>query len=211
MIPFRAVQQASNQGDKFWFLCATSDDGYSCDKMVEDIKTVLRSQNEISPTDEHAISSFTIAKQFETFDMLFTGINILVWLVGIGTLLAGIIGVSNIMMVTVRERTREIGVRRAIGAKPFDIISQIMSESLLLTSLAGLIGLSVGVFLLDVVNNAMASGGDVSNDTFFSNPEIHIGTAVAATVILLFSGLLAGLIPAWRAMQIKAIDAIREE
>ena len=204
-------QQASNQGDKFWFLCATADDGYSCDKMVEDIKTVLRSQNEISPTDEHAISSFTIAKQFETFDMLFTGINILVWLVGIGTLLAGIIGVSNIMMVTVRERTREIGVRRAIGAKPFDIISQIMSESLLLTSLAGLIGLSVGVFLLDVVNNAMASDGDVSNDTFFSNPEIHIGTAVAATVILLFSGLLAGLIPAWRAMQIKAIDAIREE
>ena len=180
--------------------------------MVEDIKAVLRSQNEISPTDEHAISSFTIAKQFETFDMLFTGINILVWLVGIGTLLAGIIGVSNIMMVTVRERTREIGVRRAIGAKPFDIISQIMSESLLLTSLAGLIGLSVGVFLLDVVNNAMASGGgDASNETFFSNPEIHIGTAVAATVILLFSGLLAGLIPAWRAMQIKAIDAIREE
>lgn len=102
-------------------------------------------------------------------------------------------------------------MRRAIGAKPFDIISQIMSESLLLTSLAGLIGLSVGVFLLDVVNNAMASDGDVSNDTFFSNPEIHIGTAVAATVILLFSGLLAGLIPAWRAMQIKAIDAIREE
>ena len=143
--------------------------------------------------------------------MLFTGINILVWLVGIGTLLAGIIGVSNIMMVTVRERTREIGVRRAIGAKPFDIISQIMSESLLLTSLAGLIGLSVGVLLLDVVNNAMASDGAVSNDTFFSNPEIHIGTAVAATVILLFCGLLAGLIPAWRAMQIKAIDAIREE
>ena len=114
-------------------------------------------------------------------------------------------------MVTVRERTREIGVRRAIGAKPFDIISQIMSESLLLTSLAGLIGLSAGVFLLDVVNNAMASGGGSSNETFFSNPEIHIGTAVSATVILLFSGLLAGLIPAWRAMQIKAIDAIREE
>ena len=212
MLPFKTLQQASNQGDKFGFLCATADDGYPCDKMVEDIKTVLRSQNEISPTDEHAISSFTIAKQFETFDLLFTGINILVWLVGIGTLLAGIIGVSNIMMVTVRERTREIGVRRALGAKPFDIISQIMSESLLLTSLAGLIGLSVGVFLLDVVNNALASGGsDSSNGTFFSNPEIHIGTAVAATVILLFSGLMAGLIPAWRAMQIKAIDAIREE
>lgn len=211
MLPFNTLQQASNQGDKFWFLCATADDGYPCDKMVDDIKMVLKSQNEISPTDEQAVNSFTIAKQFETFEKLFMGINILVWLVGMGTLLAGVIGVSNIMMVTVRERTREIGVRRALGAKPFDIISQIMSESLLLTSLAGMLGLSLGVFLLDTVNNALAANADSSNGTFFENPEIHIGTAVAATVVLLFSGLLAGLIPAWRAMQIKAIDAIREE
>lgn len=211
MLPFNTLQQASNQGDKFWFLCATADDGYPCNKMVDDIKTVLKSQNEISPSDEQAVNSFTIAKQFETFEKLFLGINILVWLVGLGTLMAGIIGVSNIMMVTVRERTREIGVRRALGAKPFDIISQIMSESLLLTSLAGMLGLSLGVFLLDLVNNAMAANASDSNGTFFENPEIHIGTAVAATVVLLFSGLLAGLIPAWRAMQIKAIDAIREE
>lgn len=208
MIPFKTLQQASNQGDKFWFLCATADDGYPCDKMVEDIKTVLKSQNEISPTDQQAVSSFTIAKQFDTFALLFLGINIVVWAVGIGTLLAGIIGVSNIMMVTVRERTREIGVRRALGAKPFSIISQIMSESLLLTAIAGLLGLSFGVFLLDMVNRAMGTG---SSDTFFLNPEINIGVAVAATIILLFCGLLAGLIPAWRAMQIKAIDAIREE
>ena len=209
MTPFKTLQQTSNQGDKFWFLCATAEDGYACDKMVEDIKDVLRSQNEISPTDEQAISSFTIAKQFETFELLFTGINALVWLVGIGTLLAGVIGVSNIMMVTVRERTREIGVRRAIGAKPFDIISQIMSESLLLTSIAGLLGLSTGVFLLDIVNKALMNGN--SEDIFFSDVGIHIGTAVIATVVLLISGLLAGLIPSWRAMQIKAIDAIREE
>ena len=206
---FKTLQQTSNQGDKFWFLCATADNNYPCDKMVEDIKDVLRSQNEISPTDEQAISSITIAKQFETFELLFTGINALVWLVGIGTLLAGVIGVSNIMMVTVRERTREIGVRRAIGAKPFDIISQIMSESLLLTSIAGLLGLSTGVFLLDIVNKALMNGN--SEDIFFSDVGIHIGTAVTATFILLISGLLAGLIPSWRAMQIKAIDAIREE
>lgn len=208
MIPFKTLQQASNQGDKFWFLCATADDGYPCDDMVEDIKTVLKAQNEISPTDPQAVSSFTIAKQFDTFALLFLGINIVVWAVGIGTLLAGIIGVSNIMMVTVRERTREIGVRRALGAKPFSIISQIMSESLLLTAIAGLLGLSFGVFLLDMVNRVIGQG---SSDTFFVNPEINIGVAVAATVILLFSGLMAGLIPAWRAMQIKAIDAIREE
>ncbi len=211
MVPFTTLQQVENMGDKFWFLCATADDGYNCQMMVDDITAVLKTQNEISPTDTQAVSNFTIAKQFETFSLLFTGIDILVWLVGIGTLLAGVIGVSNIMMVTVRERTREIGVRRAIGAKPADIISQIMSESLLLTSIAGMMGLSCGVFLLDAVNRLLLSGGEKSSDTFFSNPEIHIGAAVAATAVLLVCGLLAGLIPAWRAMQIKAIDAIREE
>ena len=151
-----------------------------------------------------------MAAQFETFNMLFIGIDILIWLVGMGTLLAGIIGVSNIMMVTVKERTREIGVRRALGAKPWNIISQIMSESLLLTALAGLLGLSAGVFLLDLVDKIM-SAQPASNGTMMEHPEVSIQIAVAATVILLFSGLLAGLIPAWRAMQIKAIDAIREE
>lgn len=211
MLPFTTLQQTSNQGDKFWFLCATAQDGYNCDAMVEDIKAILKSQNEISPTDTQAVNSFTIAKQFQQFDMLFTGVNLLVWFVGMGTLLAGIIGVSNIMMVTVRERTREIGVRRAIGAKPINIITQIMSESILLTALAGMIGLTVGVFLLDIINRGIKSGGESANATFFANPEIHIGTAIAATVVLLFSGLCAGLIPAWRALQIKAIDAIREE
>ena len=123
----------------------------------------------------------------------------MVWLVGMGTLLSGIIGISNIMMVTVKERTREIGVRRALGAKPFDIISQVMSESLVLTALAGLLGLSAGVFLLDLL------------DPTLLNPGVNIQTAVAATVVLLISGFMAGLIPAWRAMQIKAIDAIRDE
>ena len=146
---------------------------------------------------------------FETFTKLFTGIDILIWLVGLGTLLAGIIGVSNIMMVTVRERTKEIGVRRALGAKPKDIISQIMTESLTLTALAGLLGLSCGVYLLDLVNKILSA--NPSDDTMIVDPSVNIQTALAATVILLLSGLLAGLIPAWRAMQIKAIDAIREE
>ena len=115
-----------------------------------------------------------------------------------------------VMLVSVHERTREIGVRRALGAKPWNIISQIMSESLLLTALAGLLGLSAGVFLLDLVDKIM-SAQPASNGTMMEHPEVSIQIAVAATVILLFSGLLAGLIPAWRAMQIKAIDAIREE
>ena len=129
-----------------------------------------------------------------------------------GTLLAGIIGVSNIMMVTIKERTKEIGVRRALGAKPFNIISQVMSESLLLTALAGLLGLSLGVFILDMINRILIAQPPSSNSiTSFENPSVSIQTALAATGVLLFCGLLAGLIPAWRAMKIKAIDAIREE
>jgi putative ABC transport system permease protein len=211
MVPFTTLQQTMGTGDRFWFLCATAQDGYSCDRLSEDIKDILKEQNDISPTDSQAVGGFNLSKQFETFNMLFLGINFLVWLVGMGTLLAGIIGVSNIMMVTVRERTNEIGVRRALGAKPFNIISQVMSEGLLLTAIAGLTGLCSGVFMLDMIGRAMLSDGGTSESTFFNPPQIDIGTAIAATVILLISGLLAGLIPAWRAMQIKAIDAIREE
>ena len=204
------MQQTLNQGDIIHFLCVSAKPGYKIDPVITQIKDIVKSQNQISPTDPQAVTVINLAAQFETFNMLFIGIDILIWLVGMGTLLAGIIGVSNIMMVTVKERTREIGVRRAIGAKPWNIISQIMSESLLLTALAGLLGLSAGVFLLDLVDKIM-SAQPASNGTMMAHPEVSIQIAVAATVILLFSGLLAGLIPAWRAMQIKAIDAIREE
>jgi putative ABC transport system permease protein len=206
------MQQTLNQGDILHFLCLSVKVGYPIQEVIDEVSTVLKTQNEIAPGDPQAVGVINLAAQFATFNMLFVGIDILVWLVGMGTLLAGVIGVSNIMMVTVKERTKEIGVRRALGAKPFNIISQVMSESLVLTSLAGLIGLSLGVFLLDVVNKLLAANPSSGNGpTFFENPEVHIQTAVAAAVVLLFSGLLAGLIPAWRAMQIKAIDAIREE
>lgn len=210
-LPFSTMQQTLNQGDILHFLCVSAQRGYPVQTMIDDIAGILKAQNEISPTDPQAVGIVNLAAQFATFEMLFSGIDILVWLVGMGTLLAGIIGVSNIMMVTVKERTKEIGVRRALGAKPFNIISQVMSESLLLTAMAGLLGLSLGVFILDVVNRIVSAQPSDGHGTFFENPEVNIQTAIAATVVLLFCGLLAGLIPAWRAMQIKAIDAIREE
>ena len=210
-LPFTTMQQILNQGDRINFIGVSVKPGYLVEKLIDDISTILKSQNEISPTDPQAVREINLAKQFATFEMLFIGIEILIWIVGIGTLLAGIIGVSNIMMVTIKERTKEIGVRRALGAKPFNIISQVMSESLLLTSLAGLMGLTLGVFLLDVVNRFLEAQPDTQEVTFFQNPEISIQVAVAATIIIIISGLLAGLIPAWRALQIKAIDAIREE
>lgn len=209
-LPFSTMQQTLNQGDILHFLCVSAQPGTDVKKLIGDIKQVMYTQNEIAPDDPQALGVVNLAAQFNTFQMLFSGIDILVWLVGMGTLLAGIIGVSNIMMVTVKERTREIGVRRALGAKPFNIISQVMSESLLLTAIAGLLGLSTGVFLLDVVDRILSAQPPGGN-TPLLHPGVNIQTAVAATIVLLFSGMLAGLIPAWRAMQIKAIDAIREE
>ena len=208
-LPYTTMQQALNQGDIMHFLCVSAYPKQPIQKVIDDITGILKRQNGIAPDDKQAMLVINLAAQFRMFDMLFGGIDALVWLVGLGTLLAGVIGISNIMMVTVKERTREIGVRRAIGAKPWNIVSQVMSESLVLTALAGLLGLSFGVFLLDLVDRILsAQPGD---SPAILHPGVHIGTAVAATIVLLVCGMLAGLIPAWRAMQIKAIDAIRDE
>ena len=207
-LPFSTMQQTLNQGDIIHFLCVAAKPDVQMLPVINKIKSIIKEQNFISPTDPQAVSAINLAAQFETFNNAFLGIDILIWIVGVGTLLAGIIGVSNIMMVTVKERTKEIGVRRALGAKPWNIISQIMSESLLITAMAGLMGLTVGVFLLDMVDQLI---GNPVGETMLLHPAVSIQVALAATSILLLAGLLAGLIPAWRAMQIKAIDAIREE
>ena len=207
-LPFSTMQQTLNQGDIIHFLCVAAKPNVQMLPVINKIKSIIKEQNFISPTDPQAVTALNLAAQFETFNNAFLGIDILIWIVGVGTLLAGIIGVSNIMMVTVKERTKEIGVRRALGAKPWNIISQIMSESLLITAMAGLMGLTVGVFLLDMVDQLI---GDPVGETMLLHPAVSIQVALAATSILLLAGLLAGLIPAWRAMQIKAIDAIREE
>ena len=142
---------------------------------------------------------------FSMVDNLFSGVNFLIWLVGIGTLLAGAIGVSNIMMVTVRERTTEIGIRRAIGATPRNILSQIISESILLTAVSGMSGLLFAVVILQLAELANTTDGIVS-----SHFQIGFWTAVGAVVLLSILGILAGLAPAARAMSIKPVDAMRD-
>ena len=134
-LPFSTMQQTLNQGDIIHFLCVAAEPGVQMLPVINKIKSIIKEQNLIAPTDPQAVTALNLAAQFETFNNAFLGIDILIWIVGVGTLLAGIIGVSNIMMVTVKERTKEIGVRRALGAKPWNIISQIMSESLLITCL----------------------------------------------------------------------------
>ena len=159
----------------------------------------------IAPNDKQALMYLNAEAMFSMVDNLFTGINILVWMVGLGTLLAGAIGVSNIMMVTVKERTTEIGIRRAIGARPKDILQQILSESMVLTTIAGMCGISFAVMVLQLVEmGANADGGDVRF-------QVTFGLAIGTCALLIALGMLAGLAPAYRAMAIKPIEAIRDE
>ena len=207
-IPFTTMQQVNNLGDEIHLLAATAKRGHSAKFVEEKMKDVLKANNHIDPNDQQAIWGFNLEEQFQMFDFLFIGIAILVWIVGSGTLIAGIVGVSNIMLVTVRERTREIGVRRALGAKPRIIMGQIMSESLVLTAIAGLLGLCLGVFMLYIADTYWLQDAE---NMFLKDPMVSFGTAVSSSIILLISGLFSGAIPTIRALQIKAIDAIREE
>ncbi|MDL2241759.1 ABC transporter permease [Bacteroidales bacterium OttesenSCG-928-L03] len=207
-IPFTTMQQINNRGDIINMIGATAKPHASVKEMEEKMKEILKANNNISPDDKNAIWGFNMQEQFDMFSALFLGIAILVWIVGSGTLIAGIVGVSNIMMVTVRERTKEIGIRRALGAKPITIIGQIMTESFILTAIAGFLGLSFGVTVLYLADVYWLQ--DMEN-VYLKDPMVSFATAIGSSVILLICGLIAGALPTYRALRIKAIDAIREE
>ena len=166
------------------------------------IREVMARQHLFDPNDEPALLLLNLEQIFTMVDTLFRGVNFLIWLVGLGTLLAGAIGVSNIMMVTVKERTIEIGIRRAIGATPRDILSQIIWESISLTVLAGAAGIVFSVLMLNMTELI------TQNQAAF---QINFGTAILALSLLALLGILAGLAPAFRAMNIKPVDAMRDE
>ena len=165
----------------------------------------------ISPDDEKAAWTMSAGEMFDKVMSLFWGIGLLTWIVGLGTLLAGIVGVSNIMLVLVKERTQEIGIRRALGAPPTAIISQILSESFILTFIAGILGLTAAVSVLSVVDSVYYQAVTVAQEGFEVSWQISFGTGMLALFILIAGSLLAGVIPAYRALSIKAVDAIREE
>ena len=206
ILPFSTMQQAFNEGNIVHFMAITAKPGIKVKVVEEKVHQQLKSKYNISPEDKKAVGGFNVEDQFTMFLYLGIGITSLIWIVGLGTLLAGGIGVSNIMLVTVRERTREIGIRRALGATPQNIITQILSESIILTLIAGVAGLMLGVGLLQLVGVALSTG-----DQFFKDPQISFSVGVGALIILLIIGTLAGFIPANRAMNIKPIEAIREE
>lgn len=211
-LPFSTMQVVYNLGDVVYMMGVVGEENYSAAILEKEIQQLIKSRHKIAPDDEQAIAGFNLEQQFKQFSNLFLGINILTWIVGIGTLIAGVIGVSNIMLVIVKARTKEIGVMRAIGATPRKVIGQILLESAFITTLAGYFGLLSGLLLLEGINalmeKAQAAGGD---EVFLRHPEISFTVAVACLSVLIVSGTLAGLIPAKKAVSIKPIDALRAE
>jgi putative ABC transport system permease protein len=209
IIPFTTLQRTYNYGDVVGWYSITAKKEHSVADMEEKIKAFMRSRHGIHPDDKRAIGSFNVQNEYTKMTRLFTGISGLIWIVGIGTLLAGVIGISNIMLVVVRERTKEIGIQRAIGASPWNIMSQIITESVFLTTFAGYFGLAAGVGVIELVNKALAS--QTESGAMFRDPSVSFNLAVMALAILVLSGVFAGIIPARKAVKVKPIDALRFE
>ena len=205
-IPITMMQAAFNRGNEIDVIAATGRQGVMMSKITPRIREAITRAHYVDPTDEQGMFVFNSELMFQMINNLFKGVNILIWLVGLGTLLAGAIGVSNIMMVTVRERTTEIGIRRAIGATPKMILSQIISESIVLTLVAGMSGILFGVMILQMLEMYNTEDGII--ETHF---QVSFWTAIFCAVIVSALGVLAGLAPAARAMSIKPVDAMRDE
>ena len=201
-IPITVMRDIMNCGDVVGIICAVGRQGVNMSEVEGRIRQVIARQHYIAPDDKEAMMLLNMEVMFSIIDNLFRGITFMIWLVGIGTLLAGAIGVSNIMLVVVRERTVEIGIRRAIGATPRDILTQIIFEGITLTIVAGLSGIVFSVLLLNLFEVI------AKHQAVF---QIQFGTAIAALFLLMILGLLAGIAPAYRAMHIKPVDAMRDE
>lgn len=206
-IPLSTAQRVFNMGNDVRTILLNLGDADIEEslEMVETIRQDLSEKMKFDPTDPRALFIYNSIENYRTFLNLFANIRLFIWIIGIGTIIAGIVGVSNIMMIVVKERTKEIGIRKSMGATPWSIISLILQESILITAFAGYIGLVMGVGLLEVVSSAMPE------TAFFANPEVNISIAIYATLLLVFCGALAGFVPAKKAASVKPVVALRDE
>jgi len=206
-VPFTTMRKAFNYGNRVGFFALTAKPGTDGPGLEREVREALSRHHRIAPTDELAIGSFNMFVMFGKFQMFFLVLQIVSWMVGGATLLAGVVGVSNIMLITVKERTKEIGVRKALGATPFSIIGMVMKESIVLTAVAGLAGIAAGVGLLSLAGVAI----DMMPDSPLGPPNVSLGTVLQAVAVLVGAGALAGIMPASHAASIKPIEALRAE
>ncbi|WP_336128247.1 ABC transporter permease [Mesoflavibacter sp. CH_XMU1422-2] len=206
-IPFTTFQQIYNLGDRIGWMMITGKSEYDIAQIEQDAKLLLRNLNRIHPEDNRAFGSFNLGKEFKKVTGFLVGMQFLTWFVGIATLIAGVFAIGNILLITVKERTKEIGVRRALGATPFEIKRQILVEAVFLTIFAGILGIISGGWILIALDAAFGQG----DEAVIVNASVSIAVVFIALIILVVLGTLIGLIPAFKATSIKPIEALREE
>lgn len=206
-IPITTAQKVFNRGRDINNVCIILDGASTAESQAveQTVREKMSVRHRFAQDDQRALFIFNTIKEYERFMNLFAGIRVFIWIIGIGTIIAGIVGVSNIMMIVVKERTKEIGIRKALGASPWSIISLILQESVLITGFAGYVGLVIGVATLEGMAK-MIQGVD-----YFANPEINFNVAIGTTLLLIAAGALAGFVPARRAAAVKPIEALRDE
>ena len=206
-IPFTTFQQTYNTGNGIGWMMITGDDGVDVTQMQAEVKLLLKTIHKVHPEDSRAFGSFNLAAEFKKATGFLTGMQFLTWFVGVATLIAGVFAIGNILLITVKERTKEIGIRRAIGARPIEIKRQIVLESVFLTTIAGSLGIIFGGFLLMALDVFVGKGPDA----VLVNPTVNIPVVLIAYFLLVILGTLIGLIPASIATSIKPIEALRDE
>ncbi|MEM9982033.1 MAG: ABC transporter permease [Bacteroidota bacterium] len=204
-IPSTTLQYTFNQVNRVNYFAFTPDDGIPARVIEEKVKILLAKRHYVHPDDIKAFGSANVEEEYQRVQGLFMIIGAFSWFVGILTIVAGVVGVSNIMLIVVKERTKEIGIRKALGATPSSIVALILQEAIFITSAAGYIGLLGGVLVLELINQAGIEGD------FFSNPQVDVKVAIAATLTLIVAGTLAGLIPARRAARVNPVVALSDE
>jgi putative ABC transport system permease protein len=208
-IPLTTAQQTFNMANRIDWFGFVPADGVSALATEEAVKNVIRARHKISPDDRQALAGFNVEEEFKSMQGVFNSISGFSWFVAIGTIFAGMVGVANIMLIIVKERTKEIGIRKSVGAKPMSIIGMIVLEASVIAGVAGYAGLVGGVALIEGVALAMEQFGMESD--FFANPEIDFRVAVSAISVLVVSGVLAGLFPGIRAARVNPVLALRDE
>jgi len=205
VLPLTTLQKAYNTGPVLDYFAVSAYENINIEELENRLLLFLKNRHKVDPEDKQAIGNLNVSKMIQEQSALFIGINILIWIVGLGTLLSGVVGVSNIMLIVVKERTREIGIQRAIGASPSRIMTQIVSESVALTALAGFTGLTFGVFITEMASKFLPPDGALLN------PTINFNVSIIALIVIMLCGIIAGFMPARRAVSIKPIDALRDE
>jgi putative ABC transport system permease protein len=209
-VPFTTFQQAFNYGDKVGWMALTANDNASITDLKPKIIEIIKERHSINPIDDRAVGNFDLFERFNQVQGLFTILTFIAYFVGTLVLISGVIGISNIMLIVVKERTKEIGIRRALGASPGAIRRQILSESIFLTIISGMLGIAVATGVIAILNMVLASMPQ-EGETMFANPTVDLGVVFVALLILVGSGLLAGFIPAQTAINVKPVDALRTE